>query len=187
MILSLRNKTIGPMQLSLVVNFFCFCQIEFVCSNVAMWDLVHDVEMTFYLLYTANSIWKSFRKYNLQFTGFHSYFRNDFQILLTVNRGHVLSPYCALGHTCNVNAKQSNLTKQKKKKIDHKKNKLCCKALRVHQKTGYLLSLYELRHEKSRFLHMRKQTQIRCAVTTQLRSTVYSSLPLLPKFEISSL
>ena len=43
----------------------------------------------------ANSIWKSFLKYEwcpwnckLQFHGHHSYFRKDFQMLLTLKEGH---------------------------------------------------------------------------------------------------
>ena len=49
----------------------------------------------------------------LQFHGHHSYFRNDFQMLIAVNIGYVLPPYYALG--------SNNKVKKKKKiqKIDH--------------------------------------------------------------------
>ena len=48
--------------LFLVVSFFFFflkCEIKFDCINVAVCDLVHDGETPL----TANSIWKSFLKY----------------------------------------------------------------------------------------------------------------------------
>ena len=70
------------------IFFFFF----FFCFAIAMFDLVQDVEAIFPSL-TANSIWKC----NLQFHGHHSYLRKDFQMLLTVNIGHVQPPHRALG------------------------------------------------------------------------------------------
>ena len=60
---------------------------------------MHDVDAIPSL--TANSIWKSFLKYELQielqFPGHPSYFRKYLKMLLAVNIGHAYSPHRALG------------------------------------------------------------------------------------------
>ena len=49
-------------------------------------------------------------------------------------------------------------------------------------------STYESCHEKTYFLHVQKtKAQISCVVTMQLISAIDSTIPLLPKSEISSL
>ena len=35
----------------------------------------------------------------MQFSGHHSCFRKDFQMVLAVNKGEIMFQYCALGHT----------------------------------------------------------------------------------------
>ena len=50
-----------------MVNFFYtfLLRIKFVRIGIAMCDIVHDLETVFHIssLFTANSIWKSFLKY----------------------------------------------------------------------------------------------------------------------------
>ena len=78
----------------LVVNFFESYKSFSFCFVAAILDidLVHDVEA----ILSANSIWKSFLKYEycrrnckLQFHGHHSYFRKDFHMLLAVKEGEI--------------------------------------------------------------------------------------------------
>ena len=45
--------------------------------------------------------------YNLQFSGHHSYFREDVQMLIAAHKGNVQSPYCALDFRLRVMHKNS--------------------------------------------------------------------------------
>ena len=54
-----------------VDNFFVFFEMINFCCDVAICDLVHDVEAIFHL-----------------FHGHHSYFRKEFQMVLTLKEGY---------------------------------------------------------------------------------------------------
>ena len=65
--------------------FVDFPKINLFCIVVAMYDQVQDVETTFHFCKLQTSSWKSFLKYELQFSVCHSYFRKDLQMLRTVH------------------------------------------------------------------------------------------------------
>ena len=46
-----------------MVNFFLIFEIKLFCFVLAMSEVVHDADAIQGLMYTANSIWKSFLKY----------------------------------------------------------------------------------------------------------------------------
>ena len=75
---------------------------------------------------------------------------------------------------------------------DHKKMKLCF-ILSFLPSLEWYITTYELRHEKTRFSHVKTKAPISCTVTAQLiRAFVFaiyidSTIPLLPKSKISSL
>ena len=65
-----------------VNNFFVFLRLFFFFCVDAICDLVHNMETIFHLSYVLTA------SGNLQFHGHHSYFRKDFQMLLTLKEGY---------------------------------------------------------------------------------------------------
>ena len=78
----------------------------------------------------------------MQFQGHHSYFRKDFQMLLAVKvSGNIASTPCT----------RSNIATTKQKKKNEEKH------THTHAKQLITKTIIEPRHEKTGFLHMRKQ------------------------------
>ena len=75
-----------------MVIFFRIFEIIIFCFVVAIYDLVHDVETIFHLSYvlTVSDLFCNMNdaREKLQFHEHHSYFRKDFQMLLTLKECH---------------------------------------------------------------------------------------------------
>ena len=101
---------------------FCLFVCLFVCyiwPSKICWSNTHPV-------LHAVSFWKSFLKYEwcpwnckLQFHGYHSYFRKDYQMLLAENEAEIYPPHRALGKYSKTKSKKKNNFKNSKT-IDHK-------------------------------------------------------------------
>ena len=78
-----------------VVNFFRIFEIIIFCFVVAICDLEASARCGNYIspFLCAYSIWKSFYEILVMhvklFQGHHSYFRKDFQLLLTLKECHI--------------------------------------------------------------------------------------------------
>ena len=68
-------------------HFFRIFEIIIFCFVVGICDLVQDVATRFHLSYLLTASGNLFCK--LQFHGHHSYFRKDFQMLLTLKECHM--------------------------------------------------------------------------------------------------
>ena len=72
-----------------VVNFYRIFNIIMFCFVVAICDLVHDVETIFHLSNVLTASGNLFgNTSDARETANHSYFRKDFQMLLTLKEGH---------------------------------------------------------------------------------------------------